>query len=56
MHEQIIISRQYKTTNDIRFKYNPHNYLHDLFWVKCTHINFISIQGRFQDLWLGGRE
>jgi hypothetical protein len=22
--------------------YNPHNYLHDLFWVKCTHINVIS--------------
>jgi hypothetical protein len=29
LHEQINISRQKKTTNEISFKYNPHNYLHE---------------------------
>ena len=43
LHEQIIISRQKKTTNEIRFKYNQHIYLHELYGVKSTHSNVISI-------------
>jgi hypothetical protein len=43
LHEQINISRQKKTTNETRFKYNPHNYLHEHYRGKSTDSKFISI-------------
>ena len=43
LHEEINISRQEKTTNEIRFKYNPHNYLHELYIVTCPHSKVISV-------------